>query len=206
MVRAYSILAAGLVAGMLGALGWLVWSGQQDDRFAQCRGSVVAGGSGALGDPFELVDHQGRTVTDRSLVTLPTILYFGYTFCPDVCPLDNARNAEAVELLEARGILAQPAFATIDPARDTVPVMAEFVSIFHPRMIGLTGSEAQVRAAARAYRVYAAARPAEDGYYLVDHSTHSYLLLPGHGFVEFLPRSLTAPQLADRVQCFVNRM
>jgi protein SCO1/2 len=206
MVRLYSIVAAGLVAAMLGILGWLVWSGQGDDRFAQCRGSVVAGGAGALGGPFELVDHTGRTVTDQDLITQPTILYFGYTFCPDVCPLDNARNAQAVEVLEDRGIVAQPVFATIDPARDTVDVMAEFVSIFHPRMVGLTGSDEQVRAAARTFRVYFAAQPAEDDYYLIDHSTHSYLLLPGHGFVDFLPRSLSASQLADRAQCYVERL
>jgi len=138
-------------------------------------------------------------------VTMPTILYFGYTFCPDVCPLDNARNAEAVEILEAQGILAQPVMASVDPARDTVPVLAEFAAIFHPRMIGLTGTEAQVRAAAQAFRVVFAAQPATDGFYLVDHSTHSYLLLPGFGYVEFLPRALSPQQVAERVACFVAR-
>lgn len=206
MVRLYSILAATLVAAMLGTLVWMVWQGQQaDDRFAQCRGSAVAGGAGALGGPFELVDHTGRTVTDADVVTMPTILYFGYTFCPDVCPLDSARNAESVALLESRGIMAQVAFVSIDPERDTTEVLAEFVQVFPPRMIGLTGTAEQVRAAARAYRVFYQAQPATDGYYLVDHSTHSYLVLPQHGFVEFLPRSLSPEQLADRVECFVRR-
>lgn len=204
MTRLYSLVAASLVAALLGALGYLVWRGERDDRFAQCRASTVAGGAGALGGPFELIDHTGRSVTDADVVTMPTILYFGYTFCPDVCPLDSARNAEAVEALESRGILARPAFVTIDPERDTPEVMAEFVSIFHPRMVGLTGTAAQVRAAAQAYRVVYARRPAGDGFYLMDHSTHSYLLLPQHGFVEFLPRSLSAAQVAERVECFVR--
>ncbi len=206
MIRLYSIVAAAMVAGMLGALAYLVWADRGDERFAACRAGVVAGGAGALGGPFELVDTSGRTVTDQTLVQTPTILYFGYTFCPDVCPLDSARNGLAVELLEARGVMAQPVFVTIDPARDTPEVLAEFTSIFHPRMLGLTGTEAQIRAAAQAYRVYYAAQPAQDGYYLMDHSTHSYLLLPGHGFVDFLPRSLTAEQIVDRAQCFVDRM
>lgn len=206
MVRIYSLVAAGLVAAMLGTLAWLIWARPAGDRFAACRTSAVAGGVGALGGPFELTDHTGRTVTERELVTMPTILYFGYTFCPDVCPLDNARNALAVDLLEERGIIAQPAFVTVDPARDTREVMAEFVSIFHSRMVGLSGSEARIREAARAFRVYYAAQPAQDGYYLIDHSTHSYLLLPGHGVVEVLPRALEAPQLAERVACFVGRL
>lgn len=205
MVRLYSIVAAALVAGMLGVLGWLVWWNGGDDRFAQCRGSAIAGGAGSIGGPFELVDHGGRTVTDAQVVTMPTILYFGYSFCPDVCPLDNARNAEAVELLEARGVIAQPVFVTVDPRRDTVEVMADYAEVFHPRMIGLTGSEAQIRAAAQAYRVVYSVPETEDEFYLVGHSTHSYVVLPEHGFVEFLPRSFSAAQVADRVACFAGR-
>jgi protein SCO1 len=205
MIKIYSIAASGLVAAMLGVLGWLVWTGQGDDRFAQCRGSAIMGGAGALGGPFELVDQTGRTVTDQDVVTMPTILYFGYTFCPDVCPLDAARNAEAVELLETRGVQAQPVFITVDPARDTQEVLAEFASVFHPRMVGLTGTDEQIRAAARAYRVVHAIEPGQGEFYLVNHTTHSYLVLPGHGFVDVLPRSLSAPQVADRVACFAAR-
>jgi protein SCO1 len=205
MLKVYSIAAAGLIAAMLGVLGWLVWEGRGDDQFAQCRESTVMGGPGSLGGPFELVDHTGGIVTDRDVVTMPTILYFGYTFCPDVCPLDSARNAEAVDLLEARGIQAQPVFVSVDPGRDTPEVLAEFSAVFHPRMIGLTGSDTQIRDAARAYRVLYSIDAGQDEFYLVNHSTHSYLVLPGHGFVEFLPRTLTAPQVADRVACFAGR-
>lgn len=205
MVKLYSIAAAALVGLMLGVLGWMAWPRPGDDRFAACRGTVVAGGAGALGGPFTLVDHNGRTVTDGELVTMPTLLYFGYTFCPDVCPLDSARNAEALERLEAQGIMAQSAFVSVDPARDTPEVLAEFAAVFHPRMIGLSGSEAQLREAARAFRVIYNRQPATDGFYLVDHSTFTYLLLPGHGHVEVLPRSLSAAQVAERVACFAAR-
>lgn len=205
MVRLYSLVAAGLVAAMLGALGLMVWRGQSDDPFAMCRGAAVAGGAGALGGSFELMAHDGRMLTDQQLVTMPTILYFGYTSCPDVCPLDAARNAEALEVLEARGIIAQSVFVSFDPERDTPELLSAFAANHHPRMIGMTGTAEQIRTAARAYRVFYQARPREDGFTLFDHSTHSYLLLPGHGFVEFLPRSLGAEQLADRAECFVRR-
>ncbi len=205
MIRLYSLLAAGSVAAMLGALGFMAWRGQAADPFAPCRASAVAGGAGALGGPFELVDAAGQAVTETTLVTMPTILYFGYTSCPDVCPLDVARNAEAVEVLEERGIVAQPVFITFDPERDTPEVLAAFAANHHPRMRALTGTEAQIREAARAYRVFYQARPREDGFTLYDHSTHSYLLLPGHGFVEFLPRALDPEGMADRIACFAGR-
>lgn len=204
MRRGYLFGAAGLAVLLAAGLGWWFWPAGSEDRFAPCRGSAIAGG-GTLGGPFELVDQTGRTRTEADLVTMPTILYFGYTFCPDVCPLDNARNAAAVDLLEARGIIAQPAFISVDPARDTLEHLADFAANLHPRMVALTGTEAQVRAAAQAYRVVYAPEPATDGFYLISHSTHSYLLLPGYGYVDFLPRALSPEQMADRVACFVSR-
>lgn len=206
MTRLYWSGLALVVAGMLVALGWMVFLRGGADPFAQCRTGVVAGGSGQIGGPFELIDHHGRPVSDEDVITMPSILYFGYTFCPDVCPLDVARNALAVELLEEDGHMARPVFISIDPRRDTPEVLEEFASIFHPRMIGLTGSDEQVRAVSRAYRTFFQIQPSDDEFYLVDHSTHSYLVLPGHGFVEFFPRSLDARQIAERTACFIERM
>ncbi|MCC5987990.1 MAG: SCO family protein [Pararhodobacter sp.] len=206
MTRLYWSGLALVVAGMLAALGWMVLLRGEADQFAQCRTGVVAGGAGQIGGPFELIDHHGQTVNDEDVITMPSIIYFGYTFCPDVCPLDVARNALAVELLEEDGHMAQPVFISVDPRRDTPEVLEEFASIFHPRMIGLTGSDEQVRAVSRAYRTFFQVQPADDEFYLVDHSTHSYLVLPGHGFVEFFPRSLDARQIAERSACFIERM
>ncbi len=207
MIRIYSIGAAVLVAAMLGVLGWLVlWGGRGDDRFAQCRDTAIAGGAGSIGGPFELVDQTGRTVTDADVITMPSIVYFGYTFCPDVCPLDSARNALAVELLEEEGHITQPVFISVDPRRDTPEVLAQFSSVFHPRMIGLTGSDEQVRAASRAYRTFFSVQPGDDEYYLIDHSTFSYLVLPEHGFVEVFRRDQSADEVARRTECFIDRM
>lgn len=206
MARTYLISAAALVAAMLGGLLYVALMGDDEsgDRFAQCRGSQVASGSADIGGPFELVHHEGHTVTEDDVITKPTLIYFGYTFCPDVCPLDNARNARAVELLAEEGRDAQPVFITVDPQRDTPEVMADFVPAFHPDMIGLTGSDEQVRAAAQAYRAFYNLHDAEDDFYLVDHSTFTYLMLPEHGFVEVFRRDEGVEALADRVGCYID--
>ena len=205
LVVAALIAVAGGGAVYVTGLG----GGETEDRFAQCRASNVAGGSAQIGGPFELVDETGETVTDADVIDKPALIYFGYTFCPDVCPLDNARNAAAVERLENSGHMVKPVFISIDPARDTPEVLAEFTDYLHPRMVGLTGSEAQVRAASKAYRTYYRAQDPEEGaeeFYLVDHSTMTYLTLPGHGFVEFFRRDVTAEEMANRVACFVDAM
>lgn len=207
MTRLIAIVAAAVVVLGLAALYFLGLGPQDEDRFAQCRASNVAGGSGQIGGPFTLVSETGETVTEKEVIDQPALIYFGYTFCPDVCPLDNARNAEAVEILEGRGKIVKPVFITIDPKRDTPEVMAEFTDYHHPRMLGLTGSEEQVRAASQAYRTfYQAHEPVagEEDFYLVDHSTMTYLSLPEHGFVEFFRRDVTAEEMAERVQCFID--
>lgn len=205
MLRTYSIGAAGFIAALLGALGWMAFRPGTNDPFAPCRSTAVQGGLDAIGGPFTLVNSEGQTVTSADVITMPTILYFGYTFCPDVCPLDSARNALTTEILESRGIIAQPVFISVDPRRDTPELLAEFSSIFHPRMIGLTGSDEQVRAASRAYRTFYSAQNSGDEYYLIDHSTFSYLVLPGHGTVEIFRHDMTAEAAADQAECIIRR-
>lgn len=204
MKRIYAIAAALVAILGLGSLAAYFLLDRNDDQFAECRASTVAGGAGSIGGPFTLVDQTGTTVTDADVFTKPSLVYFGYTFCPDICPFDNARNAEAVDIMEENGIITTPVFITIDPARDTPEVMAEYSRYMHPRMIGLTGTPEQVKAASTAYRTYYQKQPSEDEYYLVDHSTFTYLVLPEHGFVEFFRRDLSAQQLAEQVSCFVD--
>lgn len=207
MSRSISIVALVLVIGALGASWYVTRTPESDDQFAQCRMGAVAGGSSVIGGPFELVSETGETVTDKDVITEPSLLYFGYTFCPDVCPLDTARNAEAITLLEERGQMVQPVFISVDSDRDTPETMAEFTNIMHPRMLGLTGSAEQVKAASQAYRTYY--KKQDDGdpeYFLIDHSTFSYLVLPEHGFVEYFKRDLTPEQMADRIGCFISKM
>lgn len=202
MIRIAAITAV-LVAVVGIAATLLMTRGAEEAQFASCGGSAVAGD---LGGPFTLVNGAGETVTSEQVITEPTLIYFGYTFCPDVCPLDVDRNAAAVEILEERGQSVTPVFITVDPARDTVEVVRDFAEAMHPRMIGLTGSAEQVAQVSKAYRTYYKAHPPVDGEYLVDHSTFSYLVTPEQGFVEFFRRELTPDQLADKLGCYVDQV
>ncbi|WP_146347708.1 SCO family protein [Phaeobacter marinintestinus] len=206
MTRLIAIAAALVVAAVLGGIWYVSRPAGDADQFAQCRASQIAGGTSQIGGPFELINAKGETVTDKDVITEPSILYFGYTFCPDVCPLDNSRNVEAVEILEDRGMTVTPVFISIDPNRDTPEVVGDFAYNHHDRMIGLTGSPEQVKAASKAYKTYYKAHPEEDGFYLVDHSTFSYLVLPEQGFVEYYKRGTTPEEMADSVECFIKNM
>lgn len=202
MRKTYAVLAASAVVGLLGGSALFVFLGGDDDAFAECRGGQVGGGD--IGGPFTLTDETGATVTDADVLTKPSLVYFGYTFCPDVCPLDNSRNAEAVYLLEQMGHLVTPVFISIDPGRDTPELLAEFTDILHPRMIGLTGTPEQVKAASQAYRTFYKIQDPNDPYYLIDHSTQTYLVFPEIGFVENFDRDTTPKDMARRVACFVE--
>lgn len=205
MKKALIAVGLAIVVVSAGAAAWLTLLRDPGDRFAGC--SATNAGSAGIGGAFTLVDETGATVTDEEVVTKPTLVYFGYTFCPDVCPLDNWRNAEAVRLLEEQGIDAQAVFISIDPKRDTPEVVAEFTDLFHPEMLGLTGSPEQVDAASKVFRTYYKAHDTgEDDFYLVDHSTYTYLVLPQHGFAEFFRREATAEDMAERVACFAERL
>lgn len=174
-----------------------------DDAFAQCRGGAIAGG-GDIGGPFTLLNSEGATVTDKDVITGPTLVYFGYTFCPDVCPFDVARNAIAVDILTERGIDVTPVFISVDPERDTPEVVGDFAYNMHPNMIGLTGAPDQVAEASRAYKTYYRKQDGDDEYYLVDHSTFSYLMMPEIGFLEFYRRDASPEDMADSIACFVD--
>ncbi|MEY4982962.1 MAG: hypothetical protein RIR62_1228 [Pseudomonadota bacterium] len=202
MSKFYAGLAVACVAGLLGGTGGYIYMSQSADPFAQCRTGAVGGGD--IGGPFTLVDQTGKTVTDRDVFTKPSLVYFGYTFCPDICPLDAQRNAEAVDILESKGLEVTPVFISIDPARDTPEVLADFAGNLHPRMIGLTGTEEQVKAASQAYRTFYRKQDGDDPeFYLMDHSTFTYLVLPETGFAEFFRRDDTAQQMAERTACFL---
>jgi len=207
MARLSAYLATAAAIALVGGT-WFATKGNNDggDRFAQCRSSQIAGGADTIGGPFELVNSNGETVTDKDVITEPSIVYFGYTFCPDVCPMDVSRNADAVDVLAERGHSVTPVFISVDPKRDTPEAVGDFAFNLHEKMIGLTGSPEQVKAASRAYKTYYKANEGDDDYYLVDHSTFSYLVLPEVGFVEFFRREDTAEQMADKTACFIDKM
>ncbi|MCG6111101.1 MAG: SCO family protein [Paracoccus sp.] len=193
--------AIGILAG--GALYLTMRPG--GDPFAQCSSSTVAGGMGAFGTEFTLTRDDGQRVTDAQVFDKPTLLYFGYTFCPDVCPLDAARNADAEALLVEDGKDVQTVFITVDPRRDTPEVLADYTSLFSDRMIGLTGTDEEIAAVNRGWRNYYKAHDEEDQeYYLVDHMTNTYLVMPGGQTVEFFSRETPSEQIAETVACYVD--
>lgn len=133
-----------------------------------------------IGGPFTLTDQTGARVASAGLIDGPVLIYFGYTFCPDICPVDVALMASAVDLLAEQGFAVTPVFITIDPARDTGEALAYYAEAMHPRLVALTGTEAEIKAAADAYRVYYARVDLEGSAaeYLMSHSTFTYFVMP----------------------------
>jgi len=161
-------------------------------------------GAADIGGPFELVAPDGSSVTDADIITEPTLIYFGYTSCPDVCPIDVDRNAAVLEVLEEGGYSARSAFISLDPKRDTPEVVGSFAQAMHPRMLGLTGSHEQVRKVTKAYRVYYKAHAPIDGEYLIDHSTFTYLVTPDEGVLQFFRREMAPERIAKQLSCYID--
>lgn len=206
MTRLFALLAAASVLVGLAVGAYFVIRGPGDDRFAECRRTQVASGRAEIGGPFTLTDANGARITDAELIDRPTLLYFGYTFCPDFCPTDLARNAAAADLLAERGMDVRLAFITIDPERDTAEVVGDYARAMHPDMIGLTGTPEEIAEAARAYRVYHRKAGDDPDYYLMDHSTFSYLMAPEVGFLDFYRSDASAESVADGAACFISKV
>ena len=155
----------------------------------------------SFGGPFTLTDHTGRRVTDRDFRGSWLLVQFGYTGCPDLCPLSLGTLAQALDLLgPAAAARVQPLFITVDPARDTPAALAGFVPSFHPRLLGLTGSEPEIRGVAKAYRVHrrkVLADPARPDGYLIDHGSFTYLMGPDGRFVTLFPYGAPAQRMAE---------
>ena len=199
-----SFKTAAIVLLLLCALGGLVlWSVQAPRAPA----GPLAGAQ--IGGPFTLIDQDGRTVTEKDFGGRYKLVYFGYTFCPDVCPLDVQKLATAMRTFEkqdpARAAKVVPIFITVDPERDTTAALKDFVSAFHPRLVGLGGSVAQVDAAKKAYRVYAKkAGPEGSKDYLVDHTAMIYLMGPDGAPISFTDHTGTADQIAADLDKYVR--
>jgi protein SCO1/2 len=204
--RTYAIAAAAVVVAGLAATAVAVMRHQGGDPFGDCRRGAVAAGAASIGGPFTLTAADGSRVTDAQAITGPTLVYFGYGFCPDICPTDLSRNALAAEALKERGIDVGQVFVSIDPARDTPEAIGAFTRAIDPGLLGLTGSDADVAAAAKAYKVFYRRAGDDPQYYLMDHSTFTYLMAPGVGFLEFFPSDATPEAVADSVACFAERL
>ncbi len=183
-----------------------VWGVAQlrPDLLAMLRGpssSLVIPGSISVGGPFTLTDHTGRRVSDSTFRGKWMLIYFGYTFCPDVCPTELQNISNALDLLGKDADKIVPVFITVDPARDTVAALADYVKLFDPRLVGLTGSDAEIAAVARAYRVfYAKADSKTATTYLMDHSSLLYLVGPDGGFRSLFRQGIAPETLAKALR------
>ena len=161
-----------------------------------------------FGGPFELTDHNGRAVTDETFRDRFTLLYFGYTFCPDLCPTNLLTMAEALEALgPEQAERVQPLFITVDPERDGLPALRDYMAHFGPRFLALRGTPAQTRAVLKAWRVHRRKVPPEAGAdaddYLVDHATITFLMGPDGKFRTLFPHDTRTEKMAATLRRYL---
>jgi cytochrome oxidase Cu insertion factor (SCO1/SenC/PrrC family) len=158
-----------------------------------------------LGGAFTLVAHTGETVSDTDFQGKYLLVFFGYTFCPDVCPTSLQEMAMTLDALGSEAAMVQPLFITIDPQRDTPEVLAEYVAAFDARIIGLTGTPEQIAAVAKAYRAYYARSDTASGgdTYLMDHSAFIYLMGPDGRFLKALSHREPAAEIVKTIRSYL---
>ncbi|XP_041934153.1 protein SCO2 homolog, mitochondrial [Alosa sapidissima] len=187
-------------AGILGTWWYVRQEKQQkiqQQRIEQLRQVAIGQGD------FSLQDHTGQRRTKRDFRGSWTLMYFGFTHCPDICPDELDKMSSVVRILDEDESLprVQPLFITVDPERDNVAAMNKYVKDFHPRLIGLTGTPDEIKHAGRDYRVYANAGPKdEDGDYIVDHTILIYLVNPDGLFLDYYNRMKDDKQIAESIR------
>ncbi|CAN8070055.1 unnamed protein product, partial [Agarophyton chilense] len=187
--------------------GALLYYARERERQIKAVTARKTVGKAAIGGPFELVDARGNAFTDEMLGGRWSVVYFGFTMCPDICPAEMTKVAEALRELERGGVrvahekgAVAPVFVTVDVGRDDARRADEYAKGFHTAFVGLSGSEQQVAHMARQYRVYYSRDDGDDDDYLVDHSIITYLMDPDGEFVEFYGRNTSAGEMAGRVR------
>ena len=198
MMKPVLAIAAVLVVGIVGTA---VWFAVQPAPQHLSKAMVNVDGAD-IGGPFELTAHNGERITSDALIEGPTLIYFGYTFCPDICPIDTQIMVDVVDLLAERSIEVKPVFITIDPERDTPKELSYFAEAMHPEMVALTGSQKDVRAAADAYKVFYQRVDVEGSAaeYLMNHTGYTYLMTPESGITALFRRDFTPEQIADDIE------
>ena len=179
-----------LVAAVIGGVLWY------ESEKVPGLGRVVSTGQADVGGPFQLTDQHGKPVSDQAFRGRYMLIYFGYSFCPDVCPTTLAVMAQALEKLGGKSSQVVPVFITIDPERDTPKVLDEYMKSFAPPFVGLTGSADQIKTVEKRYRVYAVKKPLEGGNYGMDHSSVIYLMGPDGKMVSFYDEAVSPDDLA----------
>jgi protein SCO1/2 len=187
-----------MVALLLG--GSAALAADEGEPSAEQLVQALLSGKAPVGGPFELIDHTGQRRTDADYRGKFLLIYFGFTHCPDACPTELLSISLALEKLGGAANAVQPLFITVDPQRDTPPVLADYVSSFHPRLVGLTGEPARIKTVAHAYKTYFArsAGGSADNY-SVDHTGFIYVVGPDGRYRGFLPPQLAPDEIAKAI-------
>jgi cytochrome oxidase Cu insertion factor (SCO1/SenC/PrrC family) len=176
--------------------GWGPAAAVEQPSAAQMMDDLMYG-RGSVGGPFTLTDQAGKQRSDTEFRGKLMIVYFGYTFCPDVCPADLMAITQALDALGPAAEGVQPIFITIDPERDT-KVLADYVSAFHRSLVGLTGSPEQIRKVANSYKAFYAKLPDErSGDYSIDHTGVIYLMGRNGEYLGFMPPQTNPDRLTE---------
>ncbi len=160
------------------------------------------------GGRFMLKDHFGRVVTDQDFSGKFMLVYFGYTYCPDVCPTSLQVITTALEILGKEADAIQPLFITVDPERDTASVLREYLSSFYPTIIGLTGSKAMLESVTKKYRVFyskTSEKGADADDYFMDHTASVFFMGPNGEYLARFPYSTTSEEMARKMREIIKK-
>ncbi len=202
-----------LLAAITAISGWEFYAARQAAREASERKADATANRKSIGGSFSLTDHTGRRVTDADFRGKFLLVFFGYTYCPDVCPTAMANVSLVMEALGEDADAVQPLFISIDPQRDDPAEMADFVGQFDPRIIGLTGTPEEIAEVARKYRVYYRKVTAkelgeessgDDQDYLMDHSAYLYLMGPDGQFLEVFTHTQDPAEIARAIRAAIE--
>ncbi len=199
------LLLIGLLASFAGVVGALALIPGAIDSLMPKRGAVTIG-KALVGGPFELTAHTGQRVRDTDYRGKLMVVYFGFTYCPDICPAGLQVITAALDKLKRGADRIAPLFITIDPERDTPAQLKSYVASFHPSLTGLTGTAEDISAVAKAYRVYyRKAQNPDLSDYTMDHTSFMYLMDGKGEFITHFPHAVTPDKLAERLELELTR-